>query len=598
VFGYYPLSGLICPANVYLIVSVLRSIQIKHFAIAEKIELDIHAGLNVITGETGAGKSIVIRALGLVLGQRADSSVVKHGHKRAEIQADFDIASNPFVIKLLASLQLDEDGECLLRRVINADSGSKAYINGRQVTAATLRQVGERLLDIHGQHEHQSLLRAEIQQTLVDKYAGLSEDVKTLQACHQELRQSMDELSSLHAEADAAHEKRAFLSYQVRELEQFSPQVDEWDSLHTRHQRIHHQAELAGSLQSAELLLFGGPQSDNSVNTQLSHALLELEKARTIDPALSELSEMLEEARTLINESEISLRQAGESMRLDEAELAEIELRYSGYLDFSRKHRVEPAQLFQCYQALNEQLEASDNPEQSESALQQRIQQLASEYQALANTISVRREQAAAKLSEQISESMQILAMQGGRFNIGLTPVAALPPPSGYSGEFPFVGRDSGNEKISFEVSTNPGTPAQALSKVASGGELSRISLAIQLILSSLASVETLVFDEVDVGVGGKTAAVIGRMLAELGDSRQILCITHLPQVAVFGRHHYHVNKQQSGNKSDKHTDLFISELSEADRVEEIARMVGGENISDESLAHAASLLKEALPKS
>lgn len=573
---------------------MLRSIQIKHFAIAEQIELDIHAGLNVITGETGAGKSIIIRALGLVLGQRADSSVVKHGHPRAEIQADFDISSNPSVSKLLASLQLDEDRECLLRRVINADSGSKAYINGRQVTAATLRQVGEHLLDIHGQHEHQSLLRADVQQTLVDKYAGLSDEVKTLQTCHRDLRQSMDELNNLHAEADAAHEKLAFLSYQVNELDQFSPLSDEWDVLHARHQRIHHQAELATALQNAEQRLFGSAQSDTSVNTQLSHALLELEKACAIDPALSELTGMLEEAQTLINESEIGLRQAADSMQLDEAELAQIEQRYSGYLDFSRKHRVEPAQLYPCYQDLKQQLEASANPEQNESALQQRIHQLATEYHALAKTISVKRTQAAAELSGKISESMQILAMQGGGFYIKLLPVDALPAAPGYSGEFPFVGRDSGNEKVSFEVRTNPGMPAQALSRIASGGELSRISLAIQLILSNLASVETLVFDEVDVGVGGKTAAVIGRMLAELGNSRQILCITHLPQVAAFGRHHYHVNKKQLQSESTEQTDLQISELKQTARVQEIARMVGGETISDESRAHASSLLKEA----
>lgn len=586
--------------------SVLRSLQIKHFAIAEHIELDIRSGLNVITGETGAGKSIMIRALGMVLGQRADSGMVKHGQQRADILADFDISRHQVVKSLLIDLDIDDQGECLLRRVINADSGSKAYVNGHMVTAGTMRQIGEQLLDIHGQHEHQSLLRNEVQQSMLDQYAGLGDKVTQLQDQYADLHTSISALELLRAEADAAHEKLAFLSYQVDELEQFSPQEDEWESLYSRHQKIHHQAELGASVQAAEQLLFGSLSDSGGANAQLGRAIAELEKAQAIDPALKDISNLLNEAQTLMNESELSLRHASESLMLDEAELEQIEQRYSGYLNFARKHRVEPQQLFSSYVSLSSQLQAARNPERSEQSLLEKINVLALAYQQLAEQISTQRNTAAKTLSSEISASMQSLAMEGGSFIIKLEAVEPMPCPEGLNDSFPAIGRDFGNEKVRFEVSTNAGMPAQALSKVASGGELSRISLAIQLILSDLASVETLVFDEVDVGVGGKTAAVIGRMLAQLANSRQIICITHLPQVAAFGSSHFHVNKSHvtkshvnkshaNSNEANKHQSrqvaLNIDELDAKGRIDEIARMVGGESITEESLAHAQNLL-------
>ena len=575
---------------------MLCSLQLKHFAIAEHIELDIRSGLNVITGETGAGKSIMIRALGMVLGQRADSSMVKHGQQRADILASFDISGHQTVQALLKELELNEDGECLLRRVINAESGSKAYINGHMVTAGILRKIGEQLLDIHGQHEHQSLLRNEVQQSMLDKYAGLSDQVAQLQGSYADLRAAINALETLREEADAAHEKLAFLSYQVDGLEQFSPQPDEWETLYSRHQKIHHQAELGASVQAAEQLLFGSLSDSDGANAQLGRAIAELEKAQQIDPALMEVGNLLSEAQTLLNESELGLRHASESLLLDEAELEQIEQRYSGYLDYARKHRVEPQQLFSCYNSLSTQLQAARDPERSEQSLLETISGLARKYQQLAKIISEQRVTAASTLSTQISDSMQSLAMDGGAFIIKLEAVDTMPCPEGLNDCFAAIGRDFGYEKVRFEVSTNAGMPAQALSKVASGGELSRISLAIQLILSDLASVETLVFDEVDVGVGGKTAAVIGRMLAQLASSRQIICITHLPQVAAFGSSHYYVNKHQV-NKSQRNKQqgdqvaLSIDELDDKGKINEIARMVGGESITEESLAHAQTLI-------
>jgi len=568
---------------------VLTWLQIKHFAIADYIELDLVDGLSVITGETGAGKSIIINALSLVLGQRADASVVKHGQQRAEIQANFDISACEPARVLLAELDLDEGGECQLRRVINAESGSKAYINGRMVTAGILRQVGEYLLDIHGQHEHQSLLRADTQRELLDKYSGIGEQVRNLQTCYHTLTQTLARLEKLRDDSASAHEKLDFLQYQVDELAQFAPLQNEWPVLYANHQRIHHQAELATSVQNAEQALFGNDASPSSVSSQLALAISELEKAQTIDPDLKDISELLLEAQTLVVESESSLRHAGESIAFDENELQSIEQRYAAYMDLARKHRIEPEQVYETYQNLLSQLEMAENPELSEQALLDEIHTLGEQYRKLAKTISSKRAEHARKLSDAVSDAMQTLAMEGGEFEVVLQSVAPALNHSGNESRLAGIGRETGNEKISFEVSTNTGMPSLALARVASGGELSRISLAIQLILSDLATVNSLVFDEVDVGVGGKTAAIIGKMLAQLAKKRQILCITHLPQVAAFGSQHYRVNKYQG-----EQVQLNIKALDESGKITEIARMVGGENVTEESLAHARSLIVDS----
>ena len=568
---------------------MLTWLHIKDFAIADQIELNLSDGLSVITGETGAGKSIIIKALGLVLGQRADHGVVKHGCKRAEIQASFDLSSCKVVKRLLAEQDLDEDNECQLRRVINAESGSKAYINGRMVTASILRQVGEHLMDIHGQNEHQSLLRADTQRELLDKYSGISEQVGRLTRCHQSLQQQITLLTQLRSDLASTHEKLDFLKYQVDELSRFAPLADEWTNLHTKHQRIHHQAELAEFARNAERALLGTEQGQAALSSQLGYVIAELERAQTIDPGFKDINELLCEAQTLLIESESGLRYAVESVSFDESELEQVEQRYAAYMEFARKHRVEPKLLHETYQGLLAELESAEHPEQSEQAYLDEIRLLNAQYVELAGIISQKRTSNARKLSKAITQAMQSLAMQGGQFEIVLQ---AVPPGFSLSDceiDLPDVGRETGRESVSFEVSANAGMPSLPLSRVASGGELSRISLAIQLILSDLASVNSLVFDEVDVGVGGKTAAIIGKMLAQLAQTRQILCITHLPQVAAHGTWHLRVNKHQG-----KQVQLSIEKLDEAGKIAEIARMVGGEKLSDESLAHAKSLISDS----
>ena len=568
---------------------MLTWLQIKNFAIADHIELELDKGLSVITGETGAGKSIIINALGMVLGERAEAGMIKHGEQRAEIQANFDLGALPAVRSLLSGLALDEDNECQLRRVITAESGSKAWINGRMVTVRVLREIGELLLDIHGQHEHQSLLRSDTQRELLDRYAGLSEQVSQLRNVHQALSASIDNLGRLRADSASAREKLDFLKFQAEELEAFSPRQDEWTELYSDHQRIHHQAELLALLQNAENTLSGNDSGQPSLNGQLGQLINDLDRARTIDPQLGPVCDMLQEVQTLLSESEDGLHRAGEASRFDESELEQIEQRYAAYMDLSRKHRVDPERLYDAYQALLSQLEQAENPEQNEHRLLADIERLAGEYSELAEQISQQRSRRARTLSAAISRTMQSLAMEGGKFEITLERTPPLKTAIDCSTDLSTISSEFGRERIRFDVSTNAGMPSQPLAKVASGGELSRISLAIQMLLSDLATVETLVFDEVDVGIGGKTAAVIGKMLATLAQTRQIICITHLPQVAACGTHHYQVSKQQG-----KKVRLEVNRLDRESHIKEIARMVGGETLNEESIAHARGLVSES----
>ncbi len=569
---------------------MLRWIQIRNFAIADQIELDFDSGLSVITGETGAGKSIIINALGLVLGQRAEASVIKHGNARAEVQAHFDIANLPALKAELAALALDEENECQLRRVILQDAPSKAYINGRAVSVRTLRQIGEQLMDIHSQHEHQSLLRPDTQRELLDKYAGISTQVRELESTYRKLHQACGELAQLRKETSTAHDKLSFLQYQVNELAQFSPEPDEWDALHTSHRRIHHQAELVESIKVAEQALFSGQVDTTPASSQLNLAISSLEKAQDFDAKLEQTTELLQEAQTLILESELNLRQLSESIVLDESELQSIEQRYAGYMELSRKHHVAPDDIYETYRTLLDKLERTQHPEEREQALHDQIRSLAKNYQKRASVISSKRQKQAIGLSRSITAAMQNLAMQGGAFEMSLaaTP-CSLDIPEDLE-DLPPIGQETGYEKVLFKVSTNTGMPKLPLAKIASGGELSRISLGVQMILSNVATINTLVFDEVDVGVGGKTAAVIGKMLAKLGESQQILCITHLPQVASFSKQHYLAQKSQ-GSK----VQLRIQPLSEPEKIAEIARMVGGETQTKESMAHARSLLQNSV---
>lgn len=566
---------------------MLTWLQVKNFAIADHVELDFHSGLSVITGETGAGKSIIINALAIVLGQRAESNIVKHGKPRAEIQANFDITNNKTVQTLLHELELDdEDQECQLRRIIHTKSGNKAYINGRMVTASTLRNIGQHLLDIHGQHEHQSLLRTDTQRQLLDQYAGINQAVITLGDCYKTLVETSKQLQKIREDSASAQQKLEFLQFQTEELTQFSPQENEWGQLNERHQRIHHQAELTSALLSVEQSLFGGDPNTTNASMQLSTALHALEKAQLIAPELKQTSDILLEAQTLIQESETSLRQVSENASLDESELLAIEQRFTAHMDLARKHRVEPDKLYDTHLALMSQLELASNPEKNEQVLLDIINTEIKRYVKQATLISKQRNKHAKQLSKAITKSMQTLAMEGGIFDISLQAVNATVNTNNL-GDFPGIGNQTGMENISFDVSTNAGMPKLKLAKVASGGELSRISLAMQLILSDIATVNTLVFDEVDVGVGGKTAAIIGKMLAQLADTKQIICITHLPQVASFGTDHFVVSKHQ-GEK----VQLSITALNEDEKIAEIARMVGGETLTKESIAHARTLIK------
>lgn len=566
---------------------MLISLQIRHFAIAEELLVSTSKGLNVITGETGAGKSIMIRALSLLLGQRADLSMIKHGKQRAEIQANFEVSNQPKLVALLHYLSLDDEQECQLRRIISVESGSKAFVNGRQVTLRVLHDIGEHLLNIHGQHEHQFLLQADKQRELLDQYANIQEDVLHLGVCYQELNQAIKQLNILQDNAISSQDKRSYLQFQADELDRFSPKNNEWEALQIQHQRIHNQAQLSENIISAEHALF---RHEHNASEQLSTALHALSNAQEIDPSLTQVQQILLESQTLLNEAEGALNAASESVIFDESELAQIEQRYTTYVDLSQKHKIQPNALFSFHEGLLKQLADMDSPQLNEQAHRKNILSLTTNYQTLSTKISQQRKHYAKKLSTQVSELMQTLAMKGGTFNVRISPVNSNNKLIDETLSLEGVGHEWGNDQIYFEVSTNTGIPVMPLGKIASGGEISRISLALQLILSDQQSAPTLIFDEVDVGVGGKTAAIIGRLLAKLAQNRQIICITHLGQVAAFGNNHFHIEKNQN-----EHVQLKIIKLDESQRIEEIARMVGGELINTETRAHARALLKQSI---
>lgn len=561
---------------------MLERIELRNFAIAQHVSAELGDGLTVITGETGAGKSIMMDALALVLGERADSNIVRHGEARAEIEAEFDIRALPKAQKWLTEHDLDDGGLCVLRRIIPADRPSKASINGRSAPATLLRELGEQLVDIHSQHEHQSLLRADTQRELLDRYAGVSNEVRQLATIHDDLSALKTQLARLKHGAQESRDRLELLDFQIQELEAFSPGEQEWTSLAAQHKKIHYLAELNEAV--AQALAAIDNDSGQSSGQAASRALLHSSQQRLLAasqfaPELEPAVKLLDEIDILLGETQQALAKVAESAELDPAELREIEARYSAFHELSRKHRVEPAQLFSTLAQLLAEKAALSHPEQEEARLKEVIASKQAEYDQLAAQITRQREPAAAQLSEAITALMQSLAMEGGFFQISLTSDPDTP------------GGRTGRETISFEVSTNRGMPAQAIGKIASGGELSRISLAIQVVVSDLATVPTLVFDEVDVGVGGKTAATVGTLLRQLAASHQIICITHLPQVAAQGQQHLNVSKGAADSQS---VSAEVIPLGEAARVEEIARMVGGEHVTEESLAHAKSLIGSA----
>ncbi len=558
---------------------MLVSMQVRNFAIVDRISVEFDPGMTVLTGETGAGKSILVDALGLVLGERGNAQLVRSGAKRAEFSAEFDTSGLPDVRRWLEEQSLDEENECLLRRVINADGRSRAFINGNAVLVQQLKAIGELLVDIHGQHFHQSLARRPIQRDLLDYFGGLLEQRTETAAAFEEWQALARRLRQL-TDADVDRASRLdLLSFQLQELRSLDLDEDEASELATERQRLLNSGRLAEGAATALASLFD--DDSGNANSLVADAARSIESLVEYDSGLQTVVDMLEGAAIQIAEAADALRRYGESIDMDPGRRDWVEERLDAIQTLSRKHRISVDALHELQQKLELEFDELSNADERGRELEQAVDSASTRFLQLANTFSTHRHKAASRLSAAVTEAMHGLGMPGGEFEVRLEKVSE------------HEARSHGLDAIEFQITANPGQPMLPLSKVASGGELSRMSLAIQVIASDGSAIPTMVFDEIDSGVGGGIAEMLGRRLAELGTSRQVLCVTHLPQVASLAAQHFRVSKVTDG----KATRTSVQPLGKGARIEELARMLGGVEITTKTLEHAAEMLAGAPQK-
>jgi DNA repair protein RecN (Recombination protein N) len=555
---------------------MLTDIHVRNFAIVEEVDLEFETGLTALTGETGAGKSILIDALGLVLGDRADGNVIRHGCERAEISAGFAIQELPVVARWLEERELQADRECRLRRIINRDGRSRGFINNQPVPLQALRELGEQLVDIHGQHEHQSLLHAAVQRQLLDDFAAQETPLADIGALFDEWKTTREELEAVIRTGQEREARLDLLRYQLQELEALQLDADEIHGLAGEHGRLAHAEELLGACRRSLERLYD--DESGSVWRQISQTLSETERLVAIDERLSETTRLLGEILVLVKECADGLRHQADGLEVDPEHLHALETRIGIIHDLSRKHRCAPEQLPSVQEAMRRELDSLEDADQRCEALQSRLDALESAYRETARQLSARRHEAGNVFGRQVSEAMQVLGMPGGVFRVDVQ----------YDEHRPFG--PHGQDSIAFLVSANPGLPADVLSRVASGGELSRISLAIQVISPRSASIPTLIFDEVDTGIGGGVAEIVGQKLRALGASRQVFCVTHLPQVAALANQQLQVTKLAAEDT----TRTRIRKLELDERIDELARMLGGIEITRQSREHARDMMERA----
>lgn len=549
---------------------MLKYLGIRDFVIVAHLELDFSAGFTALTGETGAGKSILIDALSLALGERGEGGMVRAGCERAEISAEFDVSALPQLQQWLREQELEGDeGVCLMRRVLDANGRSRGFINGGSATLQQMREAGEHLLDIHGQHAHQSLLKQDAQRDLLDSHAGLQQQVarvgesfKVWQGLHRRRVQ-------LEQNAEAVAAERELLVFQRRELETLNFSVVEWESLQADHARLSHAASLLETAQFGVEVL---SEADSACLVQLNTLISRLRAGLEFDHGLQDTLVMLESAQNEVQEAVYALRHYQQKLDADPQQLREQERRLADVVDATRKYRVPPEQLPDVLAGIVARLDELGG---SADLLELTKQDAAAQavYLDAANKLSIARRQSAQILSDEITAAMQTLAMQGGQFGVAL-----LPLPEGNA---------HGLEAVEFQVAANLGSSLRSLAKVASGGELSRISLAIQIAASRAATVPTLIFDEVDSGIGGRVAEIVGALLKKLGQRHQVMCVTHLPQVAAQADVQWQVSKTAQSGTTLSH----IQVLTAAERIEEVARMLGGVVITETTRKHAAEML-------
>ena len=554
---------------------MLTQLTINNFAIVRQLEIELAKGMSVITGETGAGKSIAIDALGLCLGQRIETSMVREGQERAEICATFFIEPTNPAYQWLQEQELqdpDNPSDCILRRVINADGRSKAFINSTPVSASQLKEIGQHLIHINGQHASQLLLKNDYQLQLVDTFAHHHDLLAQMREDYRVWKNLQTQVKNFQQKVAENEAKKQLLQYQVEELDEFALRPNEYLELEEDQRRLSNSEQLTQLSQSALQLL-----SENetvSIDSMLYRATQYIDELSELDPRYASVQTMLNDALIQVQEATSEVQHLASHIEQDPMLLQEIEQRLGQALQLARKHNVKPEELVEWHQKLKAELTALLDFSESEERLILEEKAAFEKMQHTAKQLHESRCQAAGKLAQQVTHSIKGLAMENAEFfievNSDLTKVAA-----------------NGADNIVFTLRSNLGQQAQPLAKVASGGELSRISLAIQVLTSDQSAIPTLIFDEVDVGISGKTASVVGKLLRQLGDKCQVLCVTHLPQVACHGHHQFNVEKFTVDDK----TETKMTALSQEERVPALARLLGGSEITDLALANAQEML-------
>lgn len=551
---------------------MIRSLHAKNFTIIDDIEINFNDGMTVLTGETGAGKSILIDALSLVIGERGNSTLIKDKEKRAEFTADFDISSNATAKSWLNESSLDDELECVLRRIISPDGRSKAFINGNQVNLQSLKQLGELLVDIHGQHFHQSLGKQEVQRTLIDHFGqliSLRNDIKIKYDNWRSLSKKLADIESFDKNREA---KLDLLEFQHEELESLAIEKNEYESNIIEYSRLHNTEKItAGINQIIDSL---HDSEITNAYSLMSNSIKSLNSLIDYDDKLIEAKTLLDEAAIHSSEAIDFLKRYQSRIEFNPERAHQLDERINAIKSIARKHHVEPNELHNTQEQIKKELNNINNSALDQKQLIKQTEEALDEYIKLAAVLSKKRLLCAKKLSSLVTEAMSSLGMPNGIFEISID-----------SNESISV---HGMDDISFLISANPGQAPQSISKIASGGELSRMSLAIQVIASEGNYIPTMVFDEVDSGVGGAVAEMVGLRLKELGENRQVLCVTHLPQVASQAKSHIKINKMTDG----KSTKVHLTNLMRNSRVEEIARMLGGIKVTKRTREHAAEMLE------
>jgi len=554
---------------------MLKHLYIRNFAIIDELELDFNSGMTALTGETGAGKSILLGALNLVLGDRADNDSIKQNSEFAEIVAEFDIEKLNGVSSWLVSQELNTDDECILRRRISKDGRSRAYINGTPVNLQLIRELAEMLIDIHGQHEHQSMMKSSVQRQLLDDYASHSSLLEKVSNVYVELKLIEDQLNHLQQSSNEQNDRLDLLRFQTKELDILAVEEDEYQTLNSQHKRMANAEKLHSTVKQAIHLL--SEDENSNVQSAVSHIIASLSDINELDSSLTPASEMLTEALVQIDESVTLLQGYGDNIDIDPSQLVQIEERIQNILDSARKHRVEPETLHTLHAKLQKELDDIDHVDERLDEMAQEQKELEAKYITACKKLTISRQKSATKLNKKITQSMHTLGMAEGKFEISISPATSKRSAHGL-------------DQIEFTVTANAGQALKPIARVASGGELARISLAIQMIIANSSKIPSLIFDEVDSGVGGGIAEIVGQHLRALGKTNQVVCITHLPQVASQAHQHLRVEKQTQ----KKQTTSQVVTLDKEQRRQEIARMLSGVEITEQSLAHADEMLERA----